>query len=70
MYNSIKKINLLQKILDKKFKVEIAGMKRFIVNKILDFKIIDSKIVMGQVQVFQRTLRDIYAKDVFISEYF
>jgi hypothetical protein len=56
--------------LDKKFKVEIAGMKKFIVNKILDFKIIDSKIVMGQVQVFQRTLRDIDAKDVFISEYF
>lgn len=70
MYNSIKKINLLQKILDKKFKVEIAGMKKFIGNKILDFKIIDSKIVMGQVQVFQRTLRYIYAKDVFISEYF
>jgi len=70
MYNAIKKTNLLWKILDKKFKVEIADMKRFIVNKILDFKIIDSKIVMGQVQVFQRTLCDIYAKDVFISEYF
>jgi len=56
--------------LDKKFKVELAGIKRFIVDKILDFKIIDSKIVMSQVQVFQFTLRNIYAKDIFISEYF
>ena len=47
VYNSIKKVNIFWKILDKKFNVEIASMEKFIFDKILNFKIINSMIVMS-----------------------
>jgi len=55
--------------LDKKFKVEVADMKKFTVNKFLDFKMVSSKIIMSQVQEFQLTLHDVYAKYIVINEH-
>ncbi|KAG5233935.1 Retrovirus-related polyprotein from transposon [Salix suchowensis] len=70
MYSSIKCVNVDWKILDNKFKVEVTGMEKLIFNKILGFKIVYSRIVMIQIQEFQLTLHDIYAKNMFISELF
>ena len=70
MYSSIKSTKTIWKALDKRFKVEVAGMKKFIVNKFLDFKMVSSKIIiMSQVQEFQLTLHDIYAKYIVINEH-
>ena len=35
---------------DKKYKTEDAGLKKFVVGKFLDYKILDSKTVISQVQ--------------------
>jgi hypothetical protein len=60
----------LLEILDKKFKVEVADMKKLIIKKILDFKMVYLRIVISQVQEFQLTLHDIYTKNMFINESF
>ena len=36
--------------LEKKYKTEVAGAKKFIVRKFLDYKMVDSKTVISQVQ--------------------
>ena len=36
--------------LDKKYKTENAGLKKFVVGKFLDYKMFDSKTVISQVQ--------------------
>ncbi|XP_028115863.1 uncharacterized protein LOC114313655 [Camellia sinensis] len=48
-----KSTNELWDALDKKYKTEDAGAKKFVVSRFLDFKIVDSKIVINQVQEFQ-----------------
>jgi hypothetical protein len=45
-------------------------VKKFIVIKFLDFKMIDSRIVMSQVQELQLILHDIYVEGVSLSELF
>jgi len=44
-------------------------MKKFTVNKFLDFKMVSSKIIMSQVQEFQLTLHDVYTKYIVINEH-
>ena len=56
--------------LDKKYKTEDAGLKKFVVGKFLDYKMLDSKIVISQVQDLQVILHDIYAEGVSLSESF
>jgi hypothetical protein len=70
MYSSIKSVKALLKTLDKNFKVEIINMEKFKVDKFSDFKMVDSRIIMSQVQEFQLTLHDRYAKEMLISESF
>jgi hypothetical protein len=70
IYSSIKSVKALLKTLDKNFKVEIISMKKFKVDKFSGFKMVDSRIIMSQVQEFQITLHDNYAKEMLISENF
>ena len=56
--------------LDKKYKTEDAGLKKFVVGKFLDYKMIDSKTVIIQVQDLQVILHDIHAEGMSLSEYF
>lgn len=46
--------------LDKKYKTEDAGMKKFVVGKFLDFKMIDAKTVISQIQELQVILYEIH----------
>jgi len=62
--------NSCWKVLDKKFKVEVAHMEKLIVDQFLDFKIVYLRIVISEIQEFQLTLYDIYTKNMFISESF
>ena len=50
VYSPLKTAKELWDSLDKKYKTEDAGLKKFIVGKFLDFKMVDSKIVLSQVQ--------------------
>ncbi|KAK3014683.1 hypothetical protein RJ639_009812 [Escallonia herrerae] len=56
--------------LERKYKTEDAGLKKFVVGKFLDFKMVDSKIVITQVQEFQLILHDIHAKGWYLESLF
>lgn len=70
VYSSIKIIKVLWETLDKKYKAKDTDMKKFIVGKFLDLKIVDSRTVMNQVQKFQLILHDKNVKDMSLSESF
>ena len=56
--------------LDKKYKTEDAGLKKFVVGKFLDYKMLDSKTMISQVQDLQVILHDIHAEGMSLSESF
>ena len=56
--------------LDKKYKIEDAGLKKFVVGKFLDYKMLDSKTMIIQVQDLQVILHDIHAEGMSFSESF
>ena len=53
VYCTIESAKALWKSLEKKYKTEDAGMKKFIVGKFLDYKMVDSKTVISQTQDLQ-----------------
>ena len=50
VYCTVTSAKVLWDSLDKKYKTEDAGMKEFIVGKFLDYKMVDSKTVISQIQ--------------------
>ncbi|KAH9686503.1 hypothetical protein KPL70_014374 [Citrus sinensis] len=56
--------------LDWKYKTEDAGTKKFVVGRFLDYKMVDSKTVISQVQELQIILSDILAEGMHLSETF
>ncbi|KAI3470054.1 hypothetical protein Pfo_026717 [Paulownia fortunei] len=70
VYSSVKTAKELWDSLEKKYKIGDDGLKKFIVGKFLDFKMVDSKIVMDQVQQLQIILHNIHAEDMQLSESF
>ena len=70
VYSPLKTAKELWDSLDKKYKTEDAGLKKFIVGKFLDFKMVDSKTVLSQVQELQVVVLDIHAEGMTLSETF
>ncbi|CAL2235342.1 unnamed protein product [Prunus armeniaca] len=70
VYSPIKIVKALWESLDKKYWTEDAGMKKFIVGRFLDYKMVDSKTVISQVQELQLILHEIHAEKMELSEYF
>ncbi|XP_073120783.1 uncharacterized protein [Henckelia pumila] len=70
VYSSVKTAKELWDSLEKKYKMEDAGINKFVVGKFLDFKMIDSKTVMSQVQEIQIILHDLLAEGMEINEPF
>ncbi|GJW53093.1 pol polyprotein [Tanacetum coccineum] len=56
--------------LERKYKTEDAGTKKFVVARFLDYKMVDSKSVVSQVQDLQVLLHDIHAEGMTLSETF
>ena len=56
--------------MDKKYKTEDAGLKKFVVGKFLNYKMLDSKTVISQVQDLQVILHDIHVEGMSLSESF
>ncbi|KAK4386219.1 hypothetical protein Sango_2492500 [Sesamum angolense] len=69
-YSSATTARALWQSLEKKYKTEDADLKKFIVEKFLDFKMVDSKTVMNQVQEFQMILHDLHAEGMKLNESF
>ena len=56
--------------LDKKYKTEDAGLKKFVVGKFIDYKMLDSTTVINQVQDLRVILHDIHAEGMSLGESF
>ena len=56
--------------LEKKYKIEDVGTKKFIVGKFLDFKIIDSITIINQVKELQTLINKIHVERMMINEAF
>ncbi|KAK3039935.1 hypothetical protein RJ639_027770 [Escallonia herrerae] len=70
VYSPVVNAKALWESLERKYKTEDAGSKKFVVGKFLDFKMVDSKTVISQVQEFQLILRDIHAEVMILGESF
>ena len=70
VYSPMKTAKELWQSLDKKYRTEDAGLKKFVVGKFLDYKMTDSKSVMSQVQELQIIMHEIHAEGMTISESF
>ncbi|XP_016652450.1 PREDICTED: uncharacterized protein LOC107881912 [Prunus mume] len=70
VYSPIKTAKALWESLDKKYKTEDAGMKKFVVGRFLDFKMVDSKTVINQVQELQVIMHEIEVENMVLSETF
>ena len=70
VYSLIKTSKELWDSLDQKYKTEDAGTEKFIVGKLLDYKMVDSKTMLNQVQEIQLIMHEIHAEGIFVSESF
>ncbi|KAK3012705.1 hypothetical protein RJ639_009861 [Escallonia herrerae] len=70
LYSPMVNAKALWESLERKYKTKDAGSKKFVVGKFLDFKMVDSKTVISQVQEFQLILHDIHAEGMVLGESF
>ena len=70
VYTYKKTAKELWESLDWKYKTEDVGAKKFLVDLVLDYKMVDSKTVVSQVQELQVILHEIHAKGMMLSETF
>ncbi|KAL1545220.1 cleavage and polyadenylation specificity factor subunit 1-like [Salvia divinorum] len=56
--------------LDKKYRSDDAGTKKFVIAKYLDYKMVDSRLVMDQVQEFQLIIQNHTAEGMVLPESF
>ncbi|KAL5713549.1 hypothetical protein ACHQM5_015613 [Ranunculus cassubicifolius] len=73
LYNVYSKMNSAKELwdaLEKKYKTEDASLKKFAVAKFLDFKMVDSKPIMEQVEQLQLITHEIQAEGMNICDTF
>ena len=70
MYCFISTVKELFDFLDKKYKIEDTRTKKFIMVRLLDYKMTDAKTIMSQVQDFQLILHEIRAQRMALSKSF
>lgn len=62
VYSNVKISKELWEALEKKYKTEDVGLKKFVAAKFLDYKMVDSKPVITQVQELQVIIHDLLAE--------
>ena len=70
VYSMKKSAKELWESLDKKYKIENDGTKKFVVGWFLGYKMVDSKTVVSQVQEIQVILHGIHSEGMIVSEAF
>ncbi|KAK6146751.1 hypothetical protein DH2020_020620 [Rehmannia glutinosa] len=70
VYSSFKTSKELWDSLEKKYKTEDAGAKKFVVGKFLDYKMVDTKTVISQVREIQIILHDLVSEGMILNESF
>ena len=70
VYNEAKSAKELWESLDRKYKIEGAGSKKFIVGRFLDYVMLDTRSVTAQFQELQVLINEIKAEGMLLSEAF
>ncbi|KZV45379.1 hypothetical protein F511_05543 [Dorcoceras hygrometricum] len=70
VYCSVMTAKELWNSLERKYKTEDAGVKKFVIGKFLDYIMVDAKSVMSQVQEIQIIIHDLIAEGMEINEPF
>ncbi|PHU28177.1 Plant UBX domain-containing protein 7 [Capsicum chinense] len=70
VYSGTKTSKELWGTLERKYKMEDARIKKFLVARFLDFKMIDSKSVVSQVQELQVIIHDLLAEGLIVNDVF
>ncbi|XP_070002082.1 uncharacterized protein [Nicotiana sylvestris] len=70
VYSVMETSKTLWNALEKKYKTEDAGLKKFVAARFLDFKMIDTRSVITQVQELQVIVHDLLAECMVINEAF
>lgn len=68
VYSPMKTAKALWESLEKKYKTEDAGKKKYIIGRFLDYKMIDSKTVLSQAEEFQLILHEMHAEGMNMAE--
>ncbi|XP_075092618.1 uncharacterized protein LOC142172853 [Nicotiana tabacum] len=68
VYSGVETSKELWIALEKKYKTEDGGLKKFVAAKFLDYKMVDSKSVITQVQELQVIIHDLLAEGLVINE--
>ncbi|XP_075076374.1 uncharacterized protein LOC142163024 [Nicotiana tabacum] len=70
VYSGVKTSKELWIALEKKYKTKDAELKKFVAAKLLDYKMVDNKSVITQVQELQVIIHDLLAEGLVINEAF
>ena len=70
VYSDKKTIKELWESLDRKHKIEDVGVKKFVMDRFLDYKMVDSKTMVSQVQELQVILHEIPTEGMMLSKTF
>ena len=70
LYNVYCALNELWESLDWEYKIKDVRAKKFVVGRLLEFKMVDSKTVISQVQEIQVNLHEIHVEGIILSETF
>nr|XP_033517541.1 uncharacterized protein LOC117281801 [Nicotiana tomentosiformis] len=70
IYSNVDTSKELWIALEKKYKTEDVGLKKFVAAKFLDYKMVDSKSIITQVQELQVIIHDLLAEGIIINEAF
>ncbi|XP_070003179.1 uncharacterized protein [Nicotiana sylvestris] len=64
VYSNVKTSKELWGALENKYKIEDVGLKKFVAAKFLDYKMVDNKPVINQVQELQVIIHDLFAEGI------
>ena len=70
VYSNNKTTKELWPSLDRKYETKDVGAKKFIMDRFLDYKMVDSKTMVSQVQELQVILHEIHAEGMILSKTF
>ena len=70
VYSDKKTVKKLWESLDRKYKIRDVRAKKLVVGRFPDYKMVDSKTVVSQVQEFQVILHEIHVEMMMLSETF
>ena len=70
IYSECKTAKNVWELLEKKYKTEDAGAKKFVIGKFLKFEMVDTKTVIKQVEELQVLIHELHAEGCSINEHF